>query len=430
MRVDLLAIGSRGDVQPFVALGVGLKNAGEEVRIITLGGFEDLVGAHGLEHLVAGDSPQQIASTAAGQDWIRKRQSTTGFLRGFVRIAQSRIEQGMAVYWSGRRDADVLVVSPMGLLVGVSLAERMGIPMISAQVEPPTVPTAYGWNGRKSAGVRLERAWATVQDRAFYLIVWNILRGATNGARKRTLGLPPLPRMPLGRTRVPVICGASPTVLPPQPDFGHWLHMTGYWFIEDQSSWTPSPELLDFLQSGPPPLLIGLGSTPFPGTEAATETVLNALNRNGDRGLIVAGGTGMKTGRLSETVLSIKFAPYEWLLPKVKLVVHQGGAGVTSLVLRAGLPSVIIPLFGVHPVWGRRVFELGASARPIPAAKLTSDALAAAIVEADSDGVRQRASAIGEQIRKEDGIAKAVEIIRAYAGNTASSAAVGHHHAR
>ena len=135
----------------------------------------------------------------------------------------------------------MLVVSPMGLLVGVSLAERMGIPMISAQVEPPTVPTAYGWNGRKSAGVRLERAWATIQDRAFYLIVWNVLRGATNGARKRTLGLPPLPRMPLGRTRVPVICGASPTVLPPQPDFGHWLHMTGYWFIEDQSSWTPSP---------------------------------------------------------------------------------------------------------------------------------------------------------------------------------------------
>ena len=137
----------------------------------------------------------------------------------------------------------------------------------------------------------------------------------------------------------------------------------------------------------------------------------------------------MKTGRLSETVLSIKFAPYEWLLPKVKLVVHQGGAGVTSLVLRAGLPSVIVPLFGVHPVWGNRVFELGASARPIAAAKLTADALADAMVEADSDAVRQRASAIGEQIRKENGIAKAVEIVRTYASNKASSAAVGHHHA-
>src|SRR5438552_1583532 len=100
MRVDILAIGSRGDVQPFVALGVGLKNAGDEVRILTLGGFEDLVGGHGLEHLVVGDSPQEIASTKAGQDWIKKRQSTTGFLRGFVRIARSRIEQGMANYWS------------------------------------------------------------------------------------------------------------------------------------------------------------------------------------------------------------------------------------------------------------------------------------------------------------------------------------------
>src|SRR5262245_40951114 len=118
MRIDILAIGSQGDVQPYVALGVGLQMVGYRVRVITLGGFDELVRGRGLDHLPIGDSPQDIANTAAGRDWIQRRSSVAGFVRGFVRVADSLIEDGIASCWPACQDTEAIIVSPMGLLVG------------------------------------------------------------------------------------------------------------------------------------------------------------------------------------------------------------------------------------------------------------------------------------------------------------------------
>src|SRR6187402_929002 len=143
MRVDILAIGSRGDVQPYVALGLGLRSAGHCVRIVTLGGFEDLVRGRGLDHLVIGESPQAIANTEAGREWVQKRASASGFLRGFARVANTLIEAGIAAYWQACRNTELIVASPMGILVGAHLAEKLQIPIIQAQLAPPIFPTRY-----------------------------------------------------------------------------------------------------------------------------------------------------------------------------------------------------------------------------------------------------------------------------------------------
>src|SRR3954447_13332174 len=158
MRVDILAIGSRGDVQPFVALGLGLKVAGHRVRVVTLGGFEELVRGSGLDHVIIGGSPRDIAETAAGREWIRHRHSTIGYLRGFVRVAGELIEQGIAACWRACRDADVLIVSPMGLLLGMNIAERLRVPLIQANLAPPVVRTRYDWDGRTSFAIAAERS--------------------------------------------------------------------------------------------------------------------------------------------------------------------------------------------------------------------------------------------------------------------------------
>jgi UDP:flavonoid glycosyltransferase YjiC (YdhE family) len=389
--------------------------------MVTLGGFDELVRGNGLDHLPIGDSPRDIASTAAGRSWTENRTSTLGFLRGFVRLARALIETGIANYWRASRDAEALIVTTMGLPVGAHIAERLNVPLICVSY----APTHSDWAGREDVMTALRGDVMAVIVAAFRFLLWNRIRRVTNAARRQVLDLPPLsfgdPFSAMHRKRIPLLEAYSPTVVPRPPSWGSWIHVTGFWFLDDSAGWAPSDELVDFLGAGPPPVFVGFGSTPFPQPRAATETVVQALALAGMRAVLLAGGSGLATGRLTDDVLSIDSVPHGWLFPRVSAAVHHGGAGVTGAALRAGLPSVVVPVFGDQPFWGQRVFDLGAGPRPIPARQLTAEALAAAIRLTGNGEMRRRAAALGEQIRKEDGVGCAVGAVHQHLGVTASA---------
>lgn len=415
MRIDIVAIGSHGDVRPTVALGLGLQRAGHTVRIVTLGGFEAFVRSHGLDQLSIGGRWPEIASTAEGQEWIARRASATGFLRGFVKVATSVVDAGIADYWAAGQDAEAIVATSLGLLVGVHVAERRRVPLVRVHTSPFT-PTRYDWAGRWNLRTAVQGDLRAAAGAALRLVIWRRLRGTTDAARQRVLALPPSvrgdPFRVMDRMRIPVLDAYSPSVVTRPPDWGEWIHVTGYWFLDEPPGWRPPDELLDFLESGPPPVFVGFGSTPFPEPEAATDLVLRALARSGRRGVLLAGGSGLATGRLSDEVLSLESTSHEWLFRHVGAAVHHGGAGVTGAALRAGLPSVVVPVFADQPFWGQRVFDLGVGPRPIPARRLTETALAEAIRSSADTGMQQRAARLGERIRREDGVARAVELIQ------------------
>jgi sterol 3beta-glucosyltransferase len=419
MRVDILAIGSQGDVQPCVALGMGLQRAGHRVRVVTLGGFEDLVRSRGLEHLVIGESPQDVANTDAGRVWIQNRASVLGFVRGFVQVANSLIEDGIRSYWRACQDAEhdteMVIVSAMGLPVGSHIAEKLRVPLLQAQLAPPVVPTRYDADGRRNLATALRGRFSALIHAAFHFVVWSQLRRTTNEARRRILDLPSLsltePLRATARKPVRLLGAYSPAVVFRPPDWPDSIDVTGYWFLDDLPGWTPPDDLVDFVESGSPPVYVGFGSTPFPQPDVTTKLVVRALARAGRRGVLVAGGSGLATGRLSDDVLSLNFVPHSWLLPKMSAAVHHGGAGVTGAALRAGLPSVVVPVFADQPFWSERVFKLGVGPRPIPALRLTEDALADAIRATAGSEMICRAAALGERIRSEKGVARAVEII-------------------
>jgi UDP:flavonoid glycosyltransferase YjiC (YdhE family) len=416
MRVDILAIGSRGDVQPYLALGLGLRMAGHRVRILTLSGFEDLVCGRGLDHLTIGHSPQEIANTTAGRRWVKQRTNTAGYLRGFVRVANSLIGDGIARYWHQCQDADAVIVSPMGSLVGPHIAERLGVPLILAQLAPPVVPTRYDWDGRTDVRTAVQGRLNAYGHAAFNFLIWSTLRRSTNAAR-RSLNLEPLSLtapFSASRRRHLMLGGYSSAVAARPADWGEWMHVTGYWFLDDLAGWNAPRELVDFLDSSPQPVFIGFGSTPFPRPEATTDLVVRAVRQAGCRAVMLAGGSGLATGQLTPEILSLNSAPHSWLFSRVRAAVHHGGAGVTGAALRAGLPSVVVPVFADQPFWGRRVFRLGAGPAPIPARHLTSDNLASAIRATANPQIRERAAALGGQIRSEDGITRAVEIIETH----------------
>jgi UDP:flavonoid glycosyltransferase YjiC (YdhE family) len=212
----------------------------------------------------------------------------------------------------------------------------------------------------------------------------------------------------LDRRQQLLLYGYSEAVAPPPPDWGSWQVVTGYWFLDRSTEWTPPPELAAFLESGPAPVCIGFGSMTFDRDELVG-IVSRALTLSGQRGVLLTGWGGLRLPALSPNLICVEWAPLPWLFARMAAVVHHGGAGTTADGLRAGAPTVVVPFFYDQFFWARRVHALGAGPRPIPRKELNATRLAEAIRTAVTDpDMRRRAQAVGRRIQAEDGVARAV----------------------
>jgi UDP:flavonoid glycosyltransferase YjiC (YdhE family) len=189
--------------------------------------------------------------------------------------------------------------------------------------------------------------------------------------------------------------------------------VTGYWFLDEPADWQPPADLVRFLESGPAPVCVGFGSMVESDPARMTRVVLEALALSGQRAVLLSGWGGMGDLALPETVYCLDSIPHGWLFPRVTAVVHHGGAGTTATALRAGVPSVVIPFFFDQPFWARCVEQIGAGVRCAASTRVTAEQLAAALDKVTTDTtLRQRAAALGEKIRAENGVGRAVAVIQ------------------
>jgi sterol 3beta-glucosyltransferase len=407
-RVVILAAGSRGDVQPCVALGRGLAARGDRVRVVAIGDYERLVGGAGLEF---GRLPGSLTDLMGGEEvqrWLAGGRNPVKFVRNLKRLLESLAVPLLRDVAAACEDADLILYPPLGFL-GEHVGERLGVPraLIHFQPSRPTRAFPHPLVPQARFLGPLGNEWSY---RAFDQVTWQLLRPVINAWRRRSLGLPEMsPRGPMRRirrTRQPVLCCFSPAVVPRPADWPPHVHLTGYWFLDPASGWTPPPRLADFLSAGPPPVYVGFGSM-VPRDPAATHRVVRtALRRAGTRGVVLAVPPHRPPS--DDDVLVVSDVPHTWLFPRMAAVVHHGGAGTTAAGLRAGVPTVVCPFFGDQAYWGDRVAALGAGPRPLPIRRLTAAGLAAAIGQAAGDPrVRARAVALGRRISAEDGVANA-----------------------
>lgn len=408
MNVAILTLGTRGDVQPYVALGAGLKEAGHEVTLVTAKGFEAMVSGRGLRYAALDVDLLELAQSPEGRTALRSPMGALRTARGLMPTVRRMLvdEWKAAASWG----ADTIVYHPKAM-GGHHVAEALGVPGFLALPVPALSPTRafpVPVLPLPDLGGPLNK----LSYGAFFRSITLPYRRMVNRWRKETLGLPALPllasELKLRGEPVPRLYPCSPRVVPVPADWDESSAMTGYWFLDAGSNWRPPDELAAFLENGPPPVYVGFGSA-APDPEGARAAALAALRRLGLRGVLVTGRSVMA----SPEVVEIVGAPHDWLFPRMAAVVHHGGAGTTAEGLRAGKPSAVFPSnFGDQLFWGRRVHALGAGPEPVPQKRLTAEGLVAAIRSATEDeGMRRRAAELGEKIRAEDGVARAVDIV-------------------
>ena len=428
MRIAITVAGSRGDVQPCVALGLGLKAAGHEVTVASWEPFRRLVEGRGLVFRpVAGPDPDHLvgALVEAGRNPLK-------YARTFRALLRPHVAQGFRDCLAACRDADAVVYTPLGF-AGYMAAEHLRLPTVGSVVTPLFVrsrrfPSAM--LGRPPGGSVLVEApvagemYNHLSHLAVEQVYWRTVHPLVSELRGEA-GLPPMPplRGPIGRLhkdREPFLLGWSEHVL--SADRDSRLHTTGYWFLDHEADWRPPEELRRFLEAGEPPVSLGLGS--MSGIESTrtgriAALTAQALKRTGRRGILLSNHGGVRDETLPESILRTAVGvPYDWLFSRVAVAVHHGGAGTTAEALRAGVPSVIVPAVPDQSFWAWRVAALGAGPAPIPPKRLTAERLSAAITQAATDPeMRRRCRLLAEKISAEDGIARAVQAFELHAGD-------------
>lgn len=415
MRTLIITFGTRGDVEPYLALAERLQREGHQAFLCAPEVYRAEAARSGVGFEPAGSRMHQLVrdgmtTTSGPMDFARTARQMTAAMR------ESLVEQWDAA----QRVEPTIILSHPKALGGFHIAERLGVPFVAALPLPFFTPTAdfpipFLTGGRRPRWNRM-----SYQFNRFTAIAYG---GMLNGFRTRRLGLARASRFSdfLHRdgVSVPVLYPVSPAVVPRPTDYPDSAHLTGYWFRERHDSGAGLPDDMSaFVDAEGPVIYAGFGSMGF-GTHAADRgrIVVEAIRSAGARAVVARGWGGLDAAQ-ADDVLVIDEVPHDLLFPRVTAVVHHGGSGTTAAGLRAGRPTLICPVLADQPFWGTRVHALGAGPQPLALTKARVESLTQRLVDLISDSqYAARASELGERIRAEDGTGNAVRILEEIEAN-------------
>jgi sterol 3beta-glucosyltransferase len=395
MRAVLTNLGSTGDIWPFLALAVELQRHGHEPILAFSPNFASLAQQHNLPFMPIGEALdlEQLRDTVA--DILTKPNSAAQTLP-LLTSALKPLPQMFSALRDVCRDADVLIcgtAQPAGRMVH----EAIGIPFVSVH----TVSFAV---------------WGTAALR-------QVVAPLINSYRVRE-GLKPLRDPIVADAHSPqlAIHAISRYVLRRPTSWPSHYHIVGYFFLDDAEEWQPDPALAEFVTAGDPPVVIGFGSAMHGDPVALTELVFEAIERAGCRAILQQGWSGLGKQQIPPHVHLAGFVPHSWLFPRAGCVVHHGATGTTGATFRAGVPGVYVPHAYEHPLNAEVARELGCAGPAIPYQQLTAERLAAAITTTLSNPrYREAARVLGEQVRAEQGVRAARQLIEALVEQTVQS---------
>lgn len=412
MRIALFTTGSRGDVQPFLALGRRLLENGHQVLLATHESFRSVCEKEELTFAPLPGDPYEFLHSAEGANFIGK-QGVQAFSSG-IKILRLGLEP---ITLDAKRACEnfgaELCLWNLPTIMVDSVARSLNIPSIGVGLQPvtPTVEFTHSMLPPPRYSIR----WLNrISYSLMFGLGWTILGQEINRCRTQLLGLPSLNSKEFSQLEKRKFClyAFSESLVARPYDWPENVQITGYWFKEALGE-VLDVRLKQFLDGGSPPVVFGFGSMVTGDPVIRARTVVQAVQKAGVRAVLLTGWGGMvPEDLLPEQIFATQFAPHDCLLPHAAAFCHHGGAGTTAAAMKAGIPSIICPFSVDQHFWGQYAWRKQIATEPLPQQKLSVEALAQAIrVACNNQGMNERSRQISESVRREDGLGNAVMIL-------------------
>ncbi len=403
MKVLLAAMGSRGDVQPLLALACALKARGHEVVVSAAPDFGAWAADLGLAFVPAGLNVQEWLQS----NWGEMNRGVRGMRRALRSIATDLFPPWFEGTLAAARGMDLIVSASQ--FAAPSVAEKLGIPCVGVAYSPLLL--------RSSHHPPIFAPWQGL-PRWLNAALWSISDGVLLRLMKRHLnrerakmGLAPIADVPKHLYEgIPYLLACDPVLAPLPPDWARLrVTATGPWFYDDPQSLDPETEA--FIRAGDPPVYVGFGSMVSTDVQRLTRAVLEGAGAGGRRLLLSKGWAGLGGGALPPSARVVHAPmPHAKLFPLVAAVVHHGGAGTTAAALRAGVPQVVVPHMADQYHHAHRLAALGLAPPGVPIRRLTAERLARAIDATLRLPAGPRLAA-AERLRDGDGRSRAIAFL-------------------
>jgi rhamnosyltransferase subunit B len=417
-RVVVTAVGSLGDLHPYLAIALGLKARGHEAVFTTSACYRRKVEALGLGFRAMRPDSSFVDDLAVMRRVMNPRTGLEHVLRRVILPAMRDSYEDTLAAAGG---ADLLVSHPLCFAArlvaettGTAWASTMVTPLgLASAYDPPSLPGYPGlsmalrplgpafWGRLKWLLKRATRPWARPLDRL-----------------RAELGLPPAVDHPLVDGHSPSLHLAlfSGTLAAVQPDWPPQTVVTGFPFFDRDSEAGLPLDLARFLDDGPPPVVFTLGGSASAVAGQFFRHSAEAARRLGRRAVLVLKDPRNRPPSLPEDVIAVEYAPFSALFPRAVAVVHHGGIGTTGLGLRSGRPALVVPFAHDQPDNAARLARLGVARILYPRRYMPARAAAELGRLLDDPSYSQRAEEVGERIRREDGVAAACDALEATLG--------------
>jgi len=421
LKIICLTIGSRGDVQPYIALCKQLQKHNHECIIVSHDEYEEWVKGYGIGFRAAGGDPGALMKLS-----VENKMFSPQFFRESIGKFKHWLDELLRGIMETCWDADLIVESP-STFGGVHVAEAIGCYYMRAFTMPWTKTSAYP-QAFSVPNVDMGPQYNAMSYTLFDQILWTASSGQINRWRKNMLNLASTDQAKLKTNTVPFMYNFSPAVVPPPLDWGSLTAVTGYWSLQedDDKKFDAPKELVEFIAKAKKDekklCYIGFGSITIQDPRGTQKAIYEAVEKSNVRAVVSKGWSdrmnakedGEKGEKLDplvvpEQVYIVDSIPHDWLFPQIDIAMHHGGAGTTGASLKAGLVTLIHPFFGDQYFWSGRVDKLGAGIR---VKSLKTEAITEALTRARDDRVmREKAEVVGESIRQENGAENAVNFI-------------------
>ena len=410
MKIVVVGWGTTGDVYPVLALSKRLLERGHQVCVCALPLYRDRILEIGAEFHEIGVS-FDLPEFHTAMDAIIPKRDPLAMLR-FI-VEEGIVRHGEKWYkdcLTAIEGADLVICHSIDI-PAQEAAIRNGTPWFTVTYCPSTIkcldfaPYPFPNWGRTFNAIVWKLAEFRLSARVDAL--FNQFIVSVGGKPRHSVILDEMFSPHLN------LIAASPVICPPA-DFPSNHRITGVWHLASPS-YIPPTELVNFLAQGPPPVIISFGSMGGSNGRETTEILIDAVKKAKQRAIIQAGWGQLGTEDTPPDIFCTEYVPHQWLFPKGCCVVHHGGAGTTASVCRAKVPSVVVAHHADQPYWGKRLSDLGVAPRHLHRRSLTAERLAKRIQQAlETPEMTARAQVLGEQIKVEDGLTTAVDLIESF----------------